>query len=305
MRIVSLAPFLSETIAHFGLIESLVGVSHLCDYPKGLNDIPKLTSKAGGKILGEKSLQTVLTPHKLQLSTLRIIAPDFLVTSPTELSFSNAELQQMVREQISEHTKLLSYAPKTFEQILEMFKSVADKLGVIAKGLNLVGRVKAQSMDWAQSFYERTRGKRVCVLNSIEPLTIAGLWVPEMIHLTSAISQHRVSGEESKEVSWSEIQKFSPDVIIIAPDGIDLKSCMQFISTFEALPGWQDLPAVKRGEVIFCEGNGLFNRAGPRILDTMGVLVSAIAGLESGYITPRDSFQRLRWVELNRHRLSA
>jgi hypothetical protein len=31
-------------------------------------------------------------------------------------------------------------------------------------------------------------------------------------------------------------------------------------------------------------------------------LVSAMAGLDAGYITKRDEFHRLRFVELHRHR---
>jgi iron complex transport system substrate-binding protein len=109
-------------------------------------------------------------------------------------------------------------------------------------------------------------------------------------------------GQAGREVTWDEIVAFKPDVIIVAPRGFDVNASARLFKRFEKLPGWEDVSAVKRGEVVFAPGLGLFDRPGPRIRDAMAILISAIAGLDSGYITPRDSFYRLRWIELQRHR---
>jgi hypothetical protein len=58
---------------------------------------------------------------------------------------------------------------------------------------------------------------------------------------------------------------------------------------------------VKRGEVIFCAGIDLY-RPGARFLKGAAILVSAIAGLDSGYITERDEYFKVRYLELHRHR---
>ena len=77
-------------------------------------------------------------------------------------------------------------------------------------------------------------------------------------------------------------------------------SCKLF-REFEKRPGWDNIPAVKRGEVFFSEGISNFYRPSMRLIESMSILVSAIAGFDSGYITPRDSFHKLRWLELQRH----
>ena len=94
---------------------------------------------------------------------------------------------------------------------------------------------------------------------------------------------------------------FRPDVIIVAPCGATLEESLRSLKELEAAPEWEDIPAVKRGEVIFYEGVELY-QPGPRFIKGVAVMVSAVAGLDSGYITKKDEFYRLRFVELHRHR---
>jgi len=183
-----------------------------------------------------------------------------------------------------------------------MFERVGAEVGLGTAGCDLARRIRAQFMDWADNFYERTKNKRVTFLESVEPLRLGGLWIPDMSRFASAVSQEPPRGEIGRTVTWDEIVRFNPDVLIIAPEGCALNDSAKLFKRFEALAGWEAVSAVKRGEVIFAAGDGQFDRPGPRLREAMGVLVSAIAGLESGYITPRDVFYRLRWVELHRHR---
>jgi ABC-type Fe3+-hydroxamate transport system substrate-binding protein len=184
-----------------------------------------------------------------------------------------------------------------------IFSELATALDVAKAGIELASKFSAQCKDWVANFYPRMRGKKVSFLTGTAPLILGGLWIPDMIVQTGAVSQYAKVGQNHRKVEWNEIVAFAPDVIIIAPGGLSVVSSMKRLAYFEALEGWEDLPAVKRGEVIFTDGAYHFSRPGPGLLESMGVLVSAISGLESGYITPRDSFHRLRWVEMNRGKL--
>jgi iron complex transport system substrate-binding protein len=90
-------------------------------------------------------------------------------------------------------------------------------------------------------------------------------------------------------------------VIVVAPVGFNLSESVKTFSKVVTLPEWESLPAVKRGEVIFAAGDALY-RPGPRLVKGAAVLISAIAGLDSGYITERDEYFKLRYLELHRHR---
>jgi iron complex transport system substrate-binding protein len=183
----------------------------------------------------------------------------------------------------------------------EAFEEIGVLVGKAREGRELANRIKAQLMVWGDSFYDRMKNKRVTVLSSVSPLRVAGRWVPDIIKTASAQPQMLAVNELDAPTTWAEVATFRPDVLVVAPEGASLQESVKTLPTLERVAQWSDLPAVKRGEVIFCEGTGLY-RPGPKILTGAAVLFSAIAGLESGYITKRDEFFRLRFVELHRHR---
>jgi iron complex transport system substrate-binding protein len=302
MRIVSLEPFLTELVCHFGRESELVGVSHRCDTPEAIRSLPRVTSEDGSP---QESFRH-LSRYPVQMEDLAALRPDIVLTSvdsaledtaPTVLT-----LTEGVRSLCGNSVRILSYAPRNLDGVFEMFERLGKDLGSPGPGHELAQRSKAQLMDWADNFYERMKNKRVAFVESVDPFELGGYWIPDVIRLASATSMELPRGQAGREVTWDEIVAFKPDVIIVAPRGFDVTASARLFKRFEKLPGWEDVSAVKRGEVVFAPGLGLFDRPGPRIRDAMAILISAIAGLDSGYITPRDSFYRLRWVELQRHR---
>jgi iron complex transport system substrate-binding protein len=247
-----------------------------------------------------------LNRYPVRIEDLVSLQPDIVLTSvvgePDMVAPTVMTLTDALRARCGNNVRILTYNPRTLEDIFAMFERCGKDLGVAGEGHQLAQRSKAQLMDWADNFYERMKNKRVTFLESVEPLRLGGFWIPDMIRLASAVSHEPPRGEPGRNVTWEEIVGFKPDVLIVAPYGYDLVGAARLFKRFEKFPGWEELSAVKRGEVVFAPGSGLFDRPGPRIREAMAILISAIAGLESGYITPRESFYRLRWLELQRHR---
>jgi iron complex transport system substrate-binding protein len=306
MRICSLDPALTETICYLGLEEGLVGISHRCNFPEAILKLPRLTTARSGS---DGALRSLLGPDLVDIKALTDLKPDVIVAKIEEAQGSDENVRrarQLLGEQLAPlglDAKLYSYDPRTLEQIFEMFDQLGKDLKVPTKGHDLSQRLKAQMMDWGDNFYDRMKNKRVTFLSGVDPFILAGCWIPDMIHLASAVSQVRVGGEDSLVVSWKDIVDFRPDVIVVAPQGQNLQQSMKNFFKLEKLPEWDTIPAVKRGEVVFADGSDHFFRASPRLRESMSILISAVAGLESGYISPRDSFQRLRWLEMQRHKI--
>lgn len=302
MRIVSLEPFLTELVCYFGRESELVGVSHRCDTPEVIRSLPRVTTDddTTPRTLADLSRFTV------RIDDIVAIQPDLILTSvcgdPDTVIATVMTLTEGLRALCGNNVRILTYNPRTLEDIFATFERCGKDLGVAGEGHQLAQRSKAQLMDWADNFYERMKNKRVTFLESVDPLRLGGFWIPDMIRLASAVSHEPPRGEVGRIVSWDEVVAFKPDVVVVAPHGYDLAGAAKLFKRFEKFPGWEDLSAVKRGEVVFAPGSGLFDRPGPRLREAMAILISAIAGLESGYITPRDSFYRLRWLELQRHR---
>ncbi len=294
-RIIALEPFLAETLIRLGAGNSLVGVSHDAELAEGLV-AQKVTVPKGGSTAG---LSKILCTHEVDLKIISELSPDIIVTRLADET-ARARIELELRRVIGRDVRLGHYGPTSFETVLAFFSALARDTGLGDKGLELSNKIKAQVMVWGDNFYDRMKNKKVTFLSSVSPLVLGGLWIPDMIHLASAESQSPRDGKPGSKIEFKDITSFRPDVIVVAIAGAELKESMATFRVLEKLEGWEQIPAVKRGEVIFAEGKHLFSKPTPALLDAMGVLVSAIAGFESGYITPRDSFQRLRWMELHR-----
>lgn len=311
MRLISLEPFITDLLSYQGLSAQLVGISHRCKAPQDAANLQLVTlEKEDRAINGDKLLRSDwLSRYPINLDLIKQCSPDCILAaiyptgkeseiSPEELVHYRQELSQKIGKEI----KLISYAPRRLEQIYEGSAKIMRQLGAIQRGNDLGQRAKAQLMDYGDNFYERMKNKKVSFICSIEPLTLAGLWIPDMIQLLSGLSQLPAPALSNKVVTWEEILHFRPDVIVVAPIDATLNESLATFKKLEKLNDWEGLPAVKRGEVVFCDGLDHFYSPGPSIISSFGYLVSAMAGLDSGYITPRDSFYRLRWLEMQRHR---
>lgn len=139
-----------------------------------------------------------------------------------------------------------------------MITDLGRDLECAGQGQQLANRLKAQAMDSSTNFYARTHNKKVSLLASVEPLMLYGMWVPDLIRLASCHPQFSASKQFLVPTDWKEILAFKPDVIVVAPHDGDLKSALALFKKMERFPNWENIPAVKRGEVIFTGGEGVF-----------------------------------------------
>jgi len=305
MRIVSLQPYLTDIARSLGVGGSVVGVTHLCAPATGEAKPVVVTTPQAIKVPNAEvgQLLTGLSPFTIDFEALKSAQPDLILTScvhEAPHTFSRAA-EGSLRTLLGKKVTICSVSITNFEQMLEGCGVVGAALGKIREGHDLGSRIKAQLMDWGSNFYDRMKSKKVTVLSSVAPLTVAGLWIPDVVRLFSGKPQHDDSGEADRPTTWEEILTFRSDVIVIAPRGASVTESVKTFKDLTSVPEWDDIPAVKRGAVVFADGVNIFT-PGPKFIQGAAVLVSAMAELDSGYITKRDEFYRLRFVELHRHR---
>ena len=51
---------------------------------------------------------------------------------------------------------------------------------------------------------------------------------------------------------------------------------MEDVRKLGAVPGWDDLPAVRQGRVFVTDGAAYFSRPGPRLVDSLEILVHTL-----------------------------
>lgn len=308
MKIVSLQPYLTDLLVSFGRAPRLCGVTQRCVIPPEFGRPAVLTSAPGASgraqaDADDERLARGLCAEQLNLAALLELKPDVILTRCTEqepqefVLWAEAALERRCGKRVS----VQHFAPDSVNAMYEMFERMAEILGNSRLGRDLAQRTKAQIQDWTRNFYERARNKRVTVLASVQPLALASGLIPDLVRVVTGQPQERSDEQERTPFSWDEIMQFRSDVIIVAPCGATLQQSVQALKMLEAIPEWESVPAVKRGEVVFCAGATLY-RPGPEFLKSAAIVISALAGLDSGYITLKDEYFRLRFLELHRHR---
>jgi len=83
-------------------------------------------------------------------------------------------------------------------------------------------------------------------------------------------------GEYSVRVPWEALRAADPEVLIIACCGHKVERTLKDLPILEALPGWNQLRAVRTGRTYVADGSAYFSRPGPRIVDTLEMVASMI-----------------------------
>src|ERR1700752_1626381 len=127
MRIVSLLPSTTEIVCSLGLENSLVGITHECDYPAGITDRPRLTSSrishetmTSAEI--DHAVRSQLDGHgsiyHLDEDALRKLGPDLILTQELcdVCAVSYKTVTQAARA-LDAGVKVISLEPNTIQDI--------------------------------------------------------------------------------------------------------------------------------------------------------------------------------------------
>lgn len=307
VRIASLQPFATDILVRCGIGLDLVAVTHLCDAPKSCSKVAAVTRAPSQPFSyaseNDRRLACGLSSYSLDIKHLLALEPDVIIADVREsdpIAFIGWA-ESLLLSVLGKRCRVFNAAISSLAQMSEVVEEVGAMAGSRVEARTLAGKTQAQLMAWADSFFDRCKGKKVVVLSSVQPIVVAERWIPELVRMVGAKSIERDHQHRGKPYSWDEIVAARPDVIVVAPEGASLQESVRTLPQVQNLPGWESLPAVKRGEVIFCAGTHLY-RPGAQFLRGAAVLVSAVAGLDSGYITERDEYFKVRYLELHRHK---
>jgi iron complex transport system substrate-binding protein len=117
---------------------------------------------------------------------------------------------------------------------------------------------------------------RVACIEWLEPLMAAGNWTPELIEMAGGVNLFGEAGKHSPWMTWEVLAAADPDVVLIAPCGFDLARTEREMCWMTERPGWRGLRAVREGRVYLADGNQYFNRPGPRVVETLQILVEVL-----------------------------
>ncbi len=291
MRIISLIASATEIVCALGYEDELVGRSHECDYPPSIVDLPVTTRprfETGGSSkeiddrvkaqVSERAAEDALGVYEVFPDKLRELEPTHIITQTQceVCAVSLKDVEVAVRELTGFDAQIVSLKPNTLEDVYADFRRVANAIDDSAAGLRLVSDCRNRLQRIAQESYQLEPRPRVAGIEWADPLMAFGNWTPSLIGIAGGDEVLGKANHHSPQIDFAKLVSANPDAIVFAPCGFDLKRALEDLGILEANPGWSDLKAVKTNRVYVCDGNQYFNRAGPRLVETVEILAEVL-----------------------------
>jgi len=302
-RIVSFLPSATEIAFTLGLGDQLVGVTHECDYPPEArnrtvvvrNVLPIETMSQGeiDKAVAER-IGSGQSLYQIDERLLQELSPDLILTQDLcqVCAPSGNEVSQVLGS-LKKKPQILWMTPRTLAEIEENIRDLGAAAGIVEKANQLIAEGRLRLDRLVSRSVELKYRPRVSFLEWLDPVYCAGHWVPEMIEIAGGVDELGRKGADSVRVSWDEIVKWSPEVLIIAPCGFNLEQVMEQLSPLHTRPGWSEIPAVRDGKVFAVDANSYFARPGPRVVEGTELLAHLFHPDVFDWIGPRNAYAKL------------
>jgi iron complex transport system substrate-binding protein len=282
MRICSLLPSATEILFALGLGDSVVGVTHECDYPPAARDKPVVVHSAfdpAGMTSGEieaavrASVREGHGVYTIEAEVLRRADPDLIVTQDLcDVCALPAQAVTAAIAALPRRPRVVSLKPERLHEVLADIRTVGGVAGRGAAGEQLAAELAGRIGAVGRLTARVARRPRVLCLEWLDPLYVGGHWIPEMVNLAGGEDVAGVAGQRSRVVSWEEVRAKAPEVILLIPCGADTSRIAREMHLVERLPGWSDMPAMRSGCVYATDASSYFSRPGPRLADGLEVL---------------------------------
>ena len=127
MRIVSLLPSSTEIVCKLGFCKNLVGVSHECDYPVSVKDLPILTKPRFSPINSSQEidisvqdlLKKGLSVYEVNTDLLKKLAPDLIITQAQceACAVSLNDVKEVVSDWVGNKPDIVSLEPNYLDDV--------------------------------------------------------------------------------------------------------------------------------------------------------------------------------------------
>ena len=281
MRICSLLPSATEILYAIGLGDSVLGVTHECDFPadaatKPALIRPRVDPQAMPAEIDRKVSEIIArgeSIYSVDAELLSSLAPDLILTqdlchvcaaSPDDLATA---LTRFPRQ-----PQVLSLTPRSLAEVWDDIRRVGDATGRRREAEALAAALeKRVAAVEAKSARAGSRPRVLC-LEWLDPYFVGGHWIPEMVCKAGGEDVLGRLRQPSYKVSGDQILESQPDIVVIMPCGYGTARVAAEFRLDQLPSGAEALPAVKERQVFAVDANSYFSRPGPRLADGVELL---------------------------------
>ncbi|KAJ3412134.1 hypothetical protein HDV05_001172 [Chytridiales sp. JEL 0842] len=285
-RVISLLPSAAEVVAIIGAEKLLVGRSHEDDFPQTITHLPILTApkttfttSLDVDIQVSKSLSENQSLYDLDGDLLTSLKPDVIVTQDlcNVCAIDLVSVQRLAKK-LNPEPVVITLNPTKLEDVMDDIITIGEALGMqeeakeakqkIDRRIQVVREFGARKVEEADGVR-----KRVMFMEWTEPIYPGGHWTPQIIHYAGG--SHPIAPPRNGEGAGLSVRATpesviatEPELLIIAPCGLDLAATRREADLIKQTAWWKELmKTVKR--VVLVDGNQMFNRPGPRLVDAL------------------------------------
>jgi iron complex transport system substrate-binding protein len=274
MRIASLVPSSTEVLFALGLGDSVVAVTHECDYPARAAGLPHLTRSVIPAGLAAAEIDAAVRErtesgralYELDEPLLERLDVDLILTQAVcEVCAVSFDDVVAAAARLPSRPRVLSLDPSTLGEVLADVPRVAEATGVPTAGRALADRAAARIAAVENAVAGATR-PRVAALEWLDPLFAGGHWVPQMLELAGGEDVLGVAGERSRTLGWDELAAARPELVVAMPCGYDAAGALE-----QTEPHGARLAGLG-ARVVAVDASAYCSRPGPRLVDGIELL---------------------------------
>lgn len=301
MRICSLLPGATEVVAALGLADDLVGISHECDYPPEARKAPVMIrpliqqeDMTSHDI--DRAVTQAVTEHQslytLDEAMFRDAEPDLVITQDLchVCAVTPSDVQRAMGS-LPRPPQLLTLNASSLEEVLTDIERIGNATGKGPESRTLASALRRRLESIRRQVTPAQEMTTVVCLEWLDPLYVAGHWVPEMVWWAGGQDVLGTASAPSKRITWEQLVAASPDVVIVMPCGFSVRRTLQEIARLTEHPDWHRLPAVQRGHVFAVDAGTYFSRPGPRLVDGVETLASLCQPSRFGHVIPTGALR--------------
>jgi iron complex transport system substrate-binding protein len=280
VRIASLVPSATEMLFALGLGDSVVAVTHECDYPAEAVELPHLTHSVIPEGLSAAEIDREVRErterggaiYELDADELRELEPDLIVTQAVcEVCAVSFDDVTKVAASIDPQPEVLSLDPTTIGEVIADIRRLGVAAHVPEEAEELIAELGHRLDAVSAAVADTDEHPTVLALEWLDPAYVGGHWVPQMIEHAGGIDLLGFAGEKSRLAEWSEIEAIAPRVVVAMPCGYDADR-----SASEAYQHADRIAALGAERVVAVDAAAYFSRPGPRLVDGVELLAHVL-----------------------------
>lgn len=296
-RVLSLVPSGTEIVAALGALDTLVGVTHECDYPAAVASLPRVTASvvdSGGSSASIDAQVSALSASGVPL--FAIGADDLVRLAPTHIltqtlcdvcAVTDGDVRSLAAL-LPTQPQILPLTGRTLDGVWDDIRAVGAALDCPEAADRLVGEIEARFVRVHERLEAaRAPTPRVAVIEWLDPLYVAGHWTPELVRRAGGADVLAAPGAHSVRISVERVREADPELVIFAPCGFDVVRARREAEALLATAEWQWACGV---ECWAIDGNALTSRPGPRLADAVEVMAGIVA--PGVFAAPPDRWAR-------------